>query len=120
MASELSKSKPLKQKLRKLVELIVALHKPGSRGNIILAIRKKSKFYQSYFLGLVLVRTKFHTVALEEFLNKRSELVNSQIIVGRLTGQGPAEELCLPGTLQATVLKEFRKGTKNLLVATGT
>ncbi len=86
---------------------------------------------------MVLVRTKFHTVALEEFLNKRSELIKRQIVVGHLTGQGPAEELCLPGTQQATVLNEFRKGklyfiqnhmlcclycfsgTKSLLVATG-
>jgi ERCC4-related helicase len=68
---------------------------------------------------LVLVRTKFHTVALEEFLNKRPELIKHQISVGHLTGQGSAEELGLPGTQQATVLKEFRKGTKSLLVATG-
>ncbi len=56
------------------------------------------------------MRTKFHTVALEEFLNKRSELASRQISVGHLTGQGSAEELGLPGTQQATVLKEFRKG----------
>jgi hypothetical protein len=56
------------------------------------------------------VRTKFHTVALEEFLNKRPELIQRQIAVGHLTGQGSAEELSLPGTQQATVLKEFRKG----------
>jgi len=38
--------------------------------------------------------------------------------VGRLTGQGSAGDLCSPGTQQETVLKEFRKGTKSLLVAT--
>ncbi|CAF1036493.1 unnamed protein product [Adineta steineri] len=38
--------------------------------------------------------------------------------VGHLTGQGSADELCLPGTQQATLLNEFRKGTKTLLVAT--
>jgi hypothetical protein len=37
-------------------------------------------------------------------------LVKHKITVGHLTGQGSAEELCLPGTQQATVLKEFRKG----------
>ncbi len=58
----------------------------------------------------MLVRTKFHTVALEEFLNKRPELIRNKIFVGHLTGQGSAEELCLPGTQQATVLNEFRKG----------
>lgn len=61
----------------------------------------------------MLVRTKFHTVALEEFLNKRPELMDKQIAVGHLTGQGSAEELCLPGTQQATVLKEFRKGNSS-------
>jgi hypothetical protein len=30
--------------------------------------------------------------------------------VGHLTGQGSAGDLCLPGTQQETVLKEFRKG----------
>jgi len=64
----------------------------------------------SYFIGLVLVRTKFHTVALEEFLNKHPEMIKHKIAVGHLTGQGSADELCLPGTQQATVLKEFRKG----------
>ena len=33
-----------------------------------------------------------------------------KIAVGHLTGQGSADDLCLPGTQQATVLKEFRKG----------
>ncbi len=84
-----------------------------------------------------MVRTKFHTVALEEFLNERPELIKQQINVGHLTGQGSADENGLPGTQQATVLKEFRKGklyfvrksssissitfsgTKSLLVATG-
>ena len=70
-------------------------------------------------LGLILVRTKFHTVALEEYLSEQPALKERQIAVGRLTGQGSAEELCLPGTQQATVLNEFRKGTTTLLVATG-
>ena len=86
-------------------------------------------------LGLVLVRTKFHTVALEEYLNKQPELIQRGIAVGHLTGQGSAEELCLPGSQQMTVLNQFRKGkleirsvlvrisilsgVKSLLVATG-
>jgi hypothetical protein len=37
-------------------------------------------------------------------------LIRHQIAVGHLTGQGSADELSLPGTQQATVLKEFRKG----------
>lgn len=61
-------------------------------------------------LGLVLVKTKFHTAALEEYLNKQPELVQRGIAVGRLTGQGSADELCLPGSQQMTVLNLFRKG----------
>ncbi|CAF0876492.1 unnamed protein product [Adineta steineri] len=88
-----------KPKLRKLIDLITKLHDPGCR-------------------GLILVRTKFHTVALEEFLNNHPDIMKRQIAVGHLTGQGSADELCLPGTQQAVLLNEFRKGTKTLLVAT--
>lgn len=63
-----------------------------------------------YTVGLILVRTKFHAVALEEFFNKHPEIQKHKIHAGRLTGQGSAEELSLPGTQQATVLNEFRKG----------
>lgn len=103
---------PVKAKLQKLIVMIIALHTPGSRGKT-----RKNCFdgvdKVSLMIGLVLVRTKFHTVALEEFLNKRPELMKQKIAVGHLTGQGSAEELCLPGTQQATVLKEFRKGNSS-------
>jgi hypothetical protein len=59
---------------------------------------------------LVLVPTKFHTVALEEFLNKHQQLIERDIVVGHLTGQGSVEDHCLPGAQQAAVLNEFRKG----------
>ncbi|CAF2758274.1 unnamed protein product [Rotaria sp. Silwood2] len=98
-AIQVSFSAPVKAKLAKLVEMIVNLHTLNCR-------------------GLILVRTKFHAVALEEFLNKNPKLIERQISVGYLTGQGSAEDLSLPGGQQATVLNQFRKGTKNLLVAT--
>ncbi|CAF1411589.1 unnamed protein product [Rotaria sp. Silwood1] len=99
VAMQTSLSVAVKAKLIKLVEMIISLHTPNCR-------------------GLILVRTKFHAATLEDFLNKNPELIKRQICVGYLTGQGSAENLALPGTQQATVLNEFRKGIKNLLVAT--
>ncbi|UJR31193.1 hypothetical protein I4U23_018699 [Adineta vaga] len=99
VAKQISLNAPPKLKLQKLVEVLISLHAPNCR-------------------GLVLVRTKFHTVALEKFLNEHPQMRKRQISVGHLTGQGSADDLCLPGTQQATVLNEFRKGTKSLLVAT--
>ncbi|CAF1045185.1 unnamed protein product [Rotaria sordida] len=99
VAMQISCSVPIKAKLKKLIEMIICLH-------------------SSHCRGLILVRTKFHAVSLEAFLNKNPELIKRKISVGYLTGQGSAEDLSLPGSQQATVLNEFRKGTKNLLVAT--
>ncbi|CAF3376015.1 unnamed protein product [Rotaria socialis] len=96
---QISNSIEVKAKLKKLVEMIIYLHTGNCR-------------------GLVLVRTKFHAVSLETFLNKHSDLKKRQIFAGHLTGQGSAEELSLPGNQQSKVLDEFRKGTKQLLVAT--
>jgi hypothetical protein len=109
VAIQMSRSGPLKAKLQKLIDMIINLHTPGSRGN---PIKNNSLWYCKtlYLVGLVLVRTKFHTVALEEFLNKCPNLIKHKIVVGHLTGQGSTEELSLSGTQQATVLKEFRKG----------
>ena len=58
----------------------------------------------------MLVRTKFHAFSLKKFLNEQPEIKENKIIADQLTGQGPAEQLCLPGTLQGTVLKHFRQG----------
>ena len=120
VALEISRPLPVSDKLKKLVELILQLHGSGHRGNGVPSSSIGSRFRPVHGLvGLVLVRTKFHTTALEEYLSQQSALKERQIAVGHLTGQGSADELSLPGTQQATVLNQFRKGTKNLLVATG-
>lgn len=65
---------------------------------------------QFFSLGLILVRTKFHTIALEEYLNVHPLLSSRAIKTGHMTGQGSVEEMGLPGGQQATVLKQFREG----------
>lgn len=66
-------------------------------------------------LGLILVQTKFHTIALEKYLNDHADLARLGIKVGRLTGQGSTDEMALPGNQQATALDLFRRGEKRFI-----
>ncbi|CAF0782585.1 unnamed protein product [Didymodactylos carnosus] len=89
----------VKNKLKKLTDLILQLHESESK-------------------GLILVRTKFHTVALEIFLSEHPDLIARNIRPGRLTGQGSLEDMYMPANIQMASLNQFRSGVKNLLVAT--
>lgn len=115
VAQQMSARAPVSAKLQRLVDLIVNLHKPTSRGQwwstYNCSMTSVHKSTDSYLAGLILVRTKCHTLALRDFLEQHPKIKERKISVGRLTGQGPSEDLCLPGTQQATVLSEFRKGS---------
>ena len=90
-----------------MISLIVRLHTIESRGK---SEKTSFLFVKVCCLGLVLVKTKFHTFALEKFLSAQTEMTKNQIRVGRLTGQGSNEELSLSSNQQATVLEHFRSG----------
>jgi hypothetical protein len=62
-------------------------------------------------LGLILVKTKFHTIALEHYLNRIQALIDRGITVGHLTGQSSGDELGLSSFQQTTILNEFRQGS---------